>query len=129
MAYDPRSTFIEPDARPPRRRGPHIGPVAITPVRVFLSVALLGSLAYVAYAATVRDSAQIPALTGGALFLGLVFVALALAGLRETLRCARDGRAGRSVVAAVFGGVAGMVAFACFAWAMLGALLLGLVRD
>jgi len=126
MAYDPRSTFVESDAPPSRRRGPHIGPVAITPVRVFLPLALVGSLAYVAYAATVRDSAQIPALTGGALFLGLVFLALALAGLRETLRCARDGRAGRSVVAATFGGVAGIVAFGCFAWAALGALALGL---
>jgi hypothetical protein len=126
MAYDPRSTSIEPESSRPRRRGPHVGPIALTPTRVFLPLALIGSLAYVAYAATVRDSSQIPALAGGAALLGIVFVALAVAGVVETVRAGRDGRPGRSVVAAVFGGIAGIIALGCFAAAVLLMLVLRL---
>jgi hypothetical protein len=126
MAHDPRSTVIETESSQPRRRGPHIGPIALTPTRVFLPLALIGSLAYVAYAATVRDSSQIPALAGGAALLGIVFVALAVAGIVETVRAGRDGRAGRSVVAAVFGGIAGIIALGCFAAAVLLTLVLRL---
>lgn len=125
MAYDPRTSregaapARESAASPARRRGPHLGPIAITPARVFLTLALVGSLAYAFYAITVRDPSQIPALAVGAALLGVVFVALAMAGVAETIRAGREGRAARSVVAAVFGGVAGIVAFGCFAAAAL----------
>src|SRR5450759_2764 len=92
-----------------RRMGLHIGPVRVTPTRVFLAVALLGSLLYLAYAVTVRDTSQIPALASGALVLGLVFGMLATVGGIETYRAARTGRSARAVLAAVTGGVAGTV--------------------
>jgi len=108
-----------------RRSGLHVGPVRVTPTRVFLAVALIGSLLYLAYAVTVRDASQIPALASGALVLGLVFGMLATVGGIETYRAARTGRAARSVVAAVTGGVAGagIVSLACFAAAAILAIL------
>ena len=107
------------------REGAHIGPVRITATRIILLVAVVGSVGYLAYALTVRDATQIPMLASGAAVLGIVFAALALAGAIETVRAARDDRPGRSVVAAIFGGVAGIVAFACFAASAVLALLWG----
>ena len=106
-----------------RRTGLHVGPVRVTPTRVFLAVALVGSLLYLAYAVSVRDTSQIPALASGALVLGLVFGMLATVGGIETYRAARADRAARSVVAAVLGGLAGIVSLACFAAAAILAIL------
>ncbi len=107
------------------REGAHIGPVKVTPTRVILFIAVAGSIGYLAYAITVRDATQIPMLASGAAVLGIVFSALAIAGAIETVRAARSGRPGRSVMAAVFGGVAGLVAFGCFGAAAIFALLWG----
>ena len=49
----------------PRRRGPHIGPLRITPARVFLFVALLGGLAFLAYSIFFRDALQVPLMATG----------------------------------------------------------------
>lgn len=95
----------------------------VTPTRVFLAVAFLGSLLYLAYAVTVRDATQIPALASGALVLGLVFGMLATVGGIETYRASRANRPARSVLAAVLGGVAGMIALGCFAAAAILAIL------
>jgi lipid-A-disaccharide synthase-like uncharacterized protein len=95
----------------------------VTPTRVFLAVALVGSLLYLAYAVSVRDTSQIPALASGALVLGLVFGMLATVGGIETYRAARADRPARSVVASVLGGVAGIVSLACFAAAAILAIL------
>ncbi len=107
------------------RSGPHVGPIRITATRIILLVAVAGSVGYLAYAITVRDATQIPMLASGAAVLGIVFSALAIAGAIETMRAARDDRPGRSVAAAVFGGLAGVVAFGCFAAAAVLALLWG----
>ena len=109
------------------RVGLYLGPVRITATRVILLLAVVGSVGYLAYALTVRDATQIPMLASGAAVLGIVFTALALAGAVETVRAARDDRPGRSVIAAVFGGVAGIAAFGCFAAAAVLALLWGVV--
>ena len=69
--------------------GPHVGRVRITPSRVFIGVALLGSLGYLVYALTVRDANQIPLLATGAAILGVVFVALAVAGAYRAVRAAQ----------------------------------------
>jgi uncharacterized membrane protein len=106
-----------------RRTGLHVGPVRVTPTRVFLAVALLGSFLYLAFAVSVRDASQIPALASGALVLGLVFGMLATAGGVETYRSARADRPARSVAAAVLGGVAGIVCLACLAAAAILAIL------
>ena len=111
----------------PARVGLHLGPVRITATRVILLLAVVGSVGYLAYALTVRDATQIPMLASGAAVLGIVFTALALAGAIETVRAARDDRPGRSVIAAIFGGVAGIAACGCFAAAAVLALLWGVV--
>jgi len=95
------------------RVGPHLGPIRLTPTRVFIGIALLGSVAYLVYALTVRDANQIPLLASGAAILGAAFLALAIAGL---VRAYQAGRAGA-------GGVALLAAFGAFATAAILALL------
>lgn len=107
------------------RQGLYLGPLRITVTRVILFVAVVGSAGYLAYALTVRDATQIPMLASGAAVLGIVFAAVALAGAIETVRAAQADRPARSVVAAIFGGVAGIIACGCFAAAALLALLWG----
>ena len=106
-----------------RRVGHFVGPVRITPTRVTLAIALVGSGAFVLYALTVRESTQIPLLVAGAAVLGLVFAALALAGLISTYRAASEGDGGRAFALAILGGLSAVVAFGCFA----GAVILTLV--
>ena len=106
-----------------RGSGPRIGPIRITPTRVVLLIALVGSVAFLAYALTVRESTQIPLLASGAAVLGLVFTALAVAGLIATYRAARDGASGRAFGLAVLGGIAALVAFGCFSGAIIMALV------
>jgi asparagine N-glycosylation enzyme membrane subunit Stt3 len=101
---------------PPRRRS--IGRPRLTPTRFFLALALIGSVAYVAWALTVRDASQLPMLAAGAAVLGIVFAVTALAGAVEVVRAARRGQGGRSFLAALFGGIAAMIALGCFAAAL-----------
>jgi len=107
------------------REGTWIGPLRITATRILVVVALVGSIGYLAYAITVRDQDQIPMLASGAAVLGIVFAALAIAGAVATVRAARDDRPGRSVVNAILGGIAGIIAFGCFAAAAVLSLLWG----
>jgi len=107
------------------REGIWLGPIHVTATRLVLLIAVVGSIGYLAYAITVRDATQIPMLASGAVVLGIVFVALAIAGVVATVRSAREGRPGRSVMAAVFGGIAGVIACACFAAAAVLSLLWG----
>jgi len=124
--YDQRSqvTPRRPDGgRATVRVGPHLGPIRLTPTRVFIGVALLGSVAYLVYALTVRDANQIPLLASGAAILGAAFLALAIAGLVRAYQAGRAGAGGRSFVAALGGGVALLAAFGAFATAAILALL------
>jgi len=106
------------------RSGPHVGPVQITPVRAVLAIAFVGSLIYIAYAILqVEDSAQIPMVTSGTAVLGIVFTAFSVGGAIRMWRAWQDGLQGQTVLFAVLGGIAGMIALGCFA----GALVLGLV--
>ncbi|MFL5652339.1 MAG: hypothetical protein ACJ777_13760, partial [Chloroflexota bacterium] len=81
----------------------------ITPGRVFLAIALVGSIAFTAYVLTVRDASQIPLLAAGAAALGLVFLALAAYMLRSTWRAGVAERNGRAVVLGLGGGVAAII--------------------
>lgn len=100
-----------------------MGPVRLTPTRVTLAIALLGSVAFIVYAITVRDASQIPLLAAGSLVLGLVFAALAVAGLVATYRSASGGRGGSAFVDAILGGLAAVIAFGCFAVTVILALV------
>jgi hypothetical protein len=100
-----------------------IGPVPVTVTGILVVVALLGSLAYLGYAVTVRDASQIPLLASGAVVLGLVFVAVAVVGARAAWRSSIRGRDGRAFAHALVGGIASLVAAACFAGAFILATL------
>jgi hypothetical protein len=97
----------------------------VTPIRLVIVVALIGSLAYLAYALTVRDTSQIPMLASGAAVLGIVFLILAVSGARGTVEAGRAGRGGKALVVAMLGGIAATIAFGCFA----GAIVLALVQQ
>ncbi len=117
---------------PPRRPGPtqapaggpRIGPLRITPVRVVLVLALVGSVAYALYALTVRDTAaQLPLLASGAAVLGIAFLALAASGFLGIREAGYEGRDGRAVLLAVLGGLSAIVGFGCLAMAIVLALV------
>jgi hypothetical protein len=109
--------------RRPQREERRIGPIAITPTGVLLVVALLGSVAYLLYAVTVREASQIPLLASGAAVLGIVFVAVAVTGLIATWRSSLQGSDGRAIGHALIGGIACLAAAGCFA----AAIILGMV--
>jgi hypothetical protein len=112
-------------ANPPKEPGRHIGPLAITPTGVLLLIALVGSAAYLLYALTVREADQIPLLAAGLVVLGIVFVAIAVVGLRATWRSSVGGRDGRAFAHALVGGFACLAAAGCFS----GALILAMVSG
>ena len=106
-----------------RRRGVFLGPIHVTPVRFVLVIAMIGTLAYLAYALTVRESSQIPMLASGATVLGLVFLGLAVAGGQGMLVAGRERRNRDAVALAIGGGIAAIVGFGAIAWAIVLALL------
>ena len=133
---EPRTTPAaanETDAWSGQGHEPDSGPLApgggrrfrVTPVGVILVVALVGSLLFLAFALTVRDTSQIPLLAAGAAVLGIVFVALAAAAARATYRAATDGRNGQALGLAIAGGAAAVIGFVCLALAIVLALLWG----
>ena len=111
-------------SRGPRpRRGLGIGPVRITPTVVMVVVAVVGSLAFLFYALTVREATQIPLLAAGLAVLGIVFGGLAVSGLVATYRAGSEGRSVRAMGLAILGGIASVVSLLCLAGAILGAML------
>jgi len=104
----------------------HLGPILITPVRTVLAVVFFGSLAYIAWAILkVEDSAQIPMVTSGIAVLGLVFVALSVGGAIRMWQAWQANWQGQTVLFALLGGIAGMLALGCFAGALVLALVWG----
>jgi hypothetical protein len=103
-----------------RWRGPRL-----TPLRVFLGIALLATMLVVGYGLLARDATQIPVLTAGEYTSGLVFVLLALAGAWASFSRARDGESGRALVYALLGGLSALLAAGSFAAAIILTLALG----
>jgi hypothetical protein len=103
--------------------GLRIGPLHVTPTLVMLVVAVVGSLAFLAYALTVRESTQIPLLAAGLAVLGIVFGALAVSGAIATYQAGSAGRSIRAMGLAILGGIASIISLLCFAGAVLGAML------
>ena len=111
---DPRDRDLEPD-RYADYDGPGYEPEqrrrGISPVVIFLVVAVIGSIAYMAYVVTVREATQIPLLASGAVVLAIVFGALAAFCLRTVWRAGLErGGAGRTILTALVGGGAAMAA-------------------
>jgi hypothetical protein len=96
----------------------------VTPVRLVIAVAFLGSAGFIAYAILrVRDASQIPMLSSGFAILGLAFAAMALGALIQLWRAASDGRSGRALALGIGGGIMGLAAIGSFTGAVLLALL------
>jgi len=95
----------------------------VPPGLVFLAIALIGSVAFVLYGVTVRDTSQIPLLAAGSAVLGIVFTALAAYALRSTWRAGIDGRTGRAFRDAIGGGIAAIIGAGCLALAIILLLL------
>jgi hypothetical protein len=108
---------------PPRRRGPHIGRVRITPLRVTLLVALAGGFAFLAYATFVRDQLQVPLMATGFAVLGIVFAVVAVLSVLAVVRAGREGRDARAVLSAVAGGLIAVGALLCLS----AAVIMGLI--
>ncbi len=122
----PQGSEPQPPSRPPGkppRPAPRIGPLVVTPTRVILTIALVGSLVFVLYALTVRDKTAVPLLATGSLVLGIVFALLAIAGAVGAVSAARERQEGSAFLRALLGGVAGMIAFGWFALATVLALV------
>jgi hypothetical protein len=110
---------------PEEPSGPSIGSVRITPIRVFLLLALIGSLAYLAYAVLlVRDTSAIPMLASGAFILGIVFVVLGIAGAMGMNRAGRERRDRDALLLAIGAGIAMVIGLFCFAGGAVLALVL-----
>ena len=118
---EPRPPTKPPEA--PRRPPLRIGRIVITPTRVILTIALIGSVVFVLYSISVRDKTAVPLLATGSLVLGIVFALLAVAGATGAISAARSQREGLAFAKALLGGVAGMIAFAWFAVATVLALV------
>jgi len=88
-----------------RRRGPHLGPVRITPLRVTLLIALVGGIGFLLYATFVRDQLQVPLMATGFAICGLVFAAVAILAVVAVVNAGREGRDGRAVLSALVGGL------------------------
>ena len=102
----------------------HLGPIGVTPIRVVVAIAFLGSLAFIGYAIlAVRDARQIPMLSSGFLVLGVACAAVALGALIQLWRAGERGRTGRAMALAIAGGVAGLAAIGCFTVTVVFALL------
>jgi hypothetical protein len=99
--------------------GPRLGPIPITVTGVLIVIALVGSLAYVVYAISVRDASQIPLLASGLVVLGIVFLAIAAVGGRATWRSSVRGSDARAFGHAILGGVASLIAAGCIALAVI----------
>jgi chromate transport protein ChrA len=106
--------------------GPAIGPLRLTPFRIVIGIAFIGSAAFIAYAILlVRDTTQIPMLSAGFAVLGLATASVALGALIELWRSASAGRNGRALALAVVGGIVGLAAIGCFTVTILLAMLWG----
>jgi hypothetical protein len=98
----------------------------LTPFRVVIGLAFLGSAGFIAYAILrVRDASQIPMLSAGFAVLGLATAAIAVAAVIELWRAAAAGRNGRALALAILGGVVGLGAIGCFSLTVLLAMLWG----
>lgn len=92
----------------------------ISPVAIFLVVAIIGSIAYMAYVVTVREATQIPLLASGAVVLAIVFGALAAFCLRTVWRAGLErGGGARMILTALIGGGAAIAASGAAAWAII----------
>jgi hypothetical protein len=114
---DPKSPGYR-DPRPrraaPRQEAPD-DEARFTAPRIAMAIAVIGSLVFLGLAIGARN---IPLLATASGIVGIVFVALAVAGGRGTWNAAVDGEHGRALALAVAGGLAAIIGFASLALAI-----------
>jgi hypothetical protein len=82
-----------------------------SPGLIFLVIAIIGSIVYMVFVISVRDSSQIPLMASGAVVLAIVFAALSIYSLRTVLRAGLEPNGGgRAMLVALVGGVAAIAA-------------------
>ena len=113
------------DEQGPHRSGLHLGPIAITPVRVFLLVALAGGLGFLAYSVLVRDQLQVPLMATGFAICGIVLGVVAVIAVLGVVRAGRAGRDGTAVVTALVGGLVAVGAMLSLAAAVIFSMIWG----
>lgn len=101
------------------RRGPHLGPVRLTPARMFLVVALIGGLAFLGYSLFFRDALQVPLMATGFAISGIVFALAAVMSVGGVVRAGREGRDAAAVITALFGGLLALGALLSLAAAVI----------
>ncbi len=106
-----------------RRSGPHVGPLAVTPLRVSLAVALAGGLAFLGYATFVRDQLQVPLMATGFAICGIVFAVMAVLSVAAVVRAGREGRDGSAVMTALVGGLVAVGSLMLLAGAVIMSLI------
>ena len=96
----------------------------MTPVRLVLIVAFIGSAAVAAYSLLIARGAQSIAVTVAALaVLGATMALISLGLAAGSVRAGRDGYGGRAIVGGLFGGLFALGASGAMAAAVIFALL------
>jgi hypothetical protein len=95
----------------------------VTPARLVLLVAFVGSVVFLAWGILTRGPTQVPFLITGLGILGITLATIALGGAVVSWRSGVRGRGGRAFLAAFLGGVIAIAAFACFTAAVILTLL------
>lgn len=96
----------------------------LTPIRLVIGLAFVGSAGFIAYAILrVRDTNQIPMLSSGFAVLGLALASIALACVIQLWRAGSTGFTGRAVALGIVGGIFGLAAIGCFTATTILALL------
>lgn len=95
----------------------------LTPFRVTMAIALVGSVILLAYGLITRDDNQLRILTAGGYVVGIVLAILALSGAYAAYRRASGGQEARAFGYALLGGLAAVLAALAFAAASILALV------
>ena len=101
------------------RTGPHLGPIRITPARVFLVVALLGGLGFLGYSIFFRDALQVPLMATGFAVVGIVLAVAAVMSIGAVVTAGRESRDAAAFFTALFGGILAVGALMCLAAAVI----------
>ena len=118
-AYDDEQPFRSSGTPSRGRSGPHIGPIRITPARVFLVVALFGGLGFLAYSIFFRDALQVPLMATGFAVVGIVLGIAAFMSIGAVVTAGRESRDGAAFFTALFGGFLAVAALMCLAAAII----------
>ena len=143
LRLNPRQATPQPDYEPPDERprpglrpqgppGPGRGPRPLlrtgfarrlTPFRIAIAVALVGSTGFIIAGLINRAANQIPSLSARLAVFGLTMVAIAVACVLTVIRSARRGDDSNAFWAALAGGFAGLAASGSLAAAIILALV------